>query len=184
MAWSVDPIHSQVTFAVRHLMVSTVRGRFNVVRGELHIDEQQPANSWVVAEAEAASLNTNNEQRDAHLRSADFFETEKYPLITFKSTKVEPVGGQEYKVSGALTIHGITKAVTFEAEYHGQNAHPMLGVRAGLSAKAKINRKDFGLTYGTMVEAGQVVVGETVNIEIDLELVQQPVQTPQATTVA
>src|SRR5690349_15408747 len=120
MSWDIDPIHSQVTFSVRHLMVSTVRGRFNVVRGQLHIDEQQPANSWVEAEAEAASINTYNEQRDGHLRSADFFETEKYPLITFKSTRVEYVGGQDYKVTGDLTIHGVSKQVTFDAEYHGQ----------------------------------------------------------------
>lgn len=184
MSWSIDPVHSQITFAIRHLMVSTVRGRFNVVRGDLHIDEEQPANSWVVAEAEASSINTNNEQRDAHLRSGDFFEVEKYPLITFKSTKVEHIEGQEYRVTGDLTIHGVTKPVTFETEYHGQNAHPMMGVRAGLTAKAKINRKDFDLTYGTMVEASQMVVAETVNIEIDLEMIQQAVPAPQETANA
>jgi polyisoprenoid-binding protein YceI len=184
MSFEIDPIHSQVIFSVRHLMVSNVRGYFNVIRGQLHIDEQQPANSWVEAEAEAASINTRNEQRDAHLRSADFFEAAKYPTLTFKSTQVSQVEGSEYKVSGDLTIHGVTRPVTFEVEYHGQNAHPMMGVRTGLSAKAKINRKDFGLTYGTVAEAGQVLLSENVNIEIDLEAIRKPVETQEASTLA
>ena len=183
MAFEIDPVHSQVTFSVRHLMVSNVRGTFNVFRGKLHIDEQNPANSWVEAEADATSVNTRNDMRDNHLRSADFFEVEKYPTITFKSTGVEQVEGPEYKVSGDLTIHGVTRPVTFDVEYHGQNAHPQMGVRTGLTAKTKINRKDFGLTYGTMVESSQIVVSENVNIEIDLEAVQQKAA-PETTSIA
>jgi polyisoprenoid-binding protein YceI len=184
MAFEIDPIHSQVTFSVRHLMVSNVRGTFNVIRGHLHIDEQNPANSWVDAEADAASVNTRNEARDGHLRSADFFEADKYPTLTFKSTSVEQVEGPEYKVTGDLTMHGVTRPVTFAVEYNGQNAHPQMGTRTGLTAKARINRKDFGLTYGTMVESSQVVVSENVNIEIDLEAIQTPDAAPKTTSVA
>jgi polyisoprenoid-binding protein YceI len=180
MSWEIDAIHSTVSFAVRHMMVSTVRGRFNVLRGQLHIDEDQPANSWVEAEVDTASIDTHNDQRDAHLRSADFFDAETYPLITLKSTQVEHLGGQEYKVTGDLTMHGVTGSVTFEAEYSGQSN--MMGVqRAGLTAKTKINRKDFGLSYGAIAEAGQVALGEIVTIEIDLETTRQPAAIQEAT---
>lgn len=168
MAWEIDAVHSSVGFSVRHMMVSTVRGHFNVVRGHLHIDEQDPAQSWVDAEVDAASVDTRNEQRDAHLRSGDFFEVEKYPTITFKSTRVERVSDHEFKVTGDLTMHGVTRSVTFDGDYSGQS-NIMGTQRAGLSARTKINRKDFGLTYGTLVEATQGIVSEIVNIEIDLE---------------
>jgi len=171
MPWEIDPVHSHVAFSVRHMMVSTVRGRFNVLRGHLHIDEANPANSGVDAEVDAASIDTHDEHRDGHLRSPDFFDTEKYPTITFKSTKVEHVDGNEYRVTGDLTMHGVTKAITFQAEYNGQST--MMGAhRAGLTARAKINRKEFDLGFGSVAEAGQVAVSETVNLEIDLEAIQ------------
>jgi polyisoprenoid-binding protein YceI len=179
MSWEIDAVHSNVSFAVRHMMVSTVRGRFNVVRGRLEIDESQPANSLVEAEVDAASIDTHNEQRDAHLRSADFFASDTYPLITFKSTQVEQIDDQEYKVTGDLTMHGVTRSVVFEAEYSGQSL--IRGVqRAGLTAKTKINRKDFDLGWGAIAEAGQVAVSETVTIEIDLETVQKPAEVQEA----
>jgi polyisoprenoid-binding protein YceI len=179
MSWEIDAVHSNVSFSVRHMMVSTVRGRFNVLRGQLHIDEDQHANSWVEAEVDATSIDTHNDQRNAHLRSADFFATDTYPLITFKSTLVEHISGQEYKVTGDLTMHGVSKSITFEAEYSGQSV--MMGVqRAGLTAKTKINRKDFNLGWGSAIEAGQVAVSETVTIEIDLETVQQPAAVQEA----
>lgn len=181
MSWNIDPVHSAISFTIRHMMVSTVRGRFNVVRGHLHIDEGQPANSWVEAEVDAASIDTHNDQRDAHLRSADFFDTEIYPVITLKSTQVEPLGGPDYKVIGDLTMHGVTKSVTFEVEYNGQSS--IRGVRrAGLTAKTKLNRKEFNLAFGTIAEAGQVALSEMVTIEIDLELVQPGVQEVAAST--
>jgi polyisoprenoid-binding protein YceI len=159
-------------FSVRHVMVSVVRGRFNVLSGHLNIDEQHPELSWVDAQVDVASIDTQNEQRDAHLRNADFFETDKYPLITFKSTQVSAIGDQNYKVVGDLSIHGVTKQVTFDAEYNGQNS--MTGKpRAGLSARAKISRKDFGLTFGSVVDAGNVALGDVVTIEIDVEAIQQ-----------
>jgi polyisoprenoid-binding protein YceI len=183
MFWNIDPVHSAVSFTIRHMMVSTVRGRFNVVHGRLHIDEEQPANSWVEAEVDAASIDTHNHQRDAHLRSADFFDTEMYPLITLKSTQVEPLGGPDYKATGDLTMHGVTRSVTFEVEYNGQSS--IRGVqRAGLTAKTKLNRKEFNLAFGTIAEAGQVALSEMVTIEIDLELVQPGVQETAASTVA
>ena len=179
MSWEIDAVHSNVSFSVRHMMVSTVRGRFNVVRGRLEIDENQPANSLVEAEVDAASIDTHNDQRDAHLRSADFFAADTYPLITFKSTQVEHLDDQEYKVTGDLTMHGVTKSVVFAAEYSGQSL--MHGVqRAGLTAKTKINRKDFDLGWGAVAEAGQVAVSETVTIEIDLETVQKSADVQEA----
>lgn len=180
MSWEIDAVHSHVAFSIRHLMVSTVRGRFNVLRGKLDINESNPANSWIEAEVDAASIDTQNEQRDAHLRAADFFDTDNYPTITFKSTQVEPMGGQEYKVTGDLTMHGVTKSVTFDAEYGGQSNMTRMGLRAGLTAKTKINRKDFGLGWGAVVEAGQIALGEIVTIEIDLEAVPQKADVPVA----
>jgi polyisoprenoid-binding protein YceI len=174
MAWEIDTIHSHVAFTVRHMMVSTVHGRFNVLRGHLHIDDVNPANSWVDAEVDVKSVDTQNEQRDAHLRTSDFFEADKYPVITFKSTKVEHLSDQDYKVTGDLTMHGVTKTIVFNAEYNGQNE--MMGKHAaGLTARTKINRKDFGMEFGLFADATQVMVSDTVNIEIDLEAIYQPV---------
>jgi polyisoprenoid-binding protein YceI len=173
MSWEIDTVHSHVAFSVRHMMVSTVRGRFNVLRGHLHIDDVNPENSWVDAEVDVKSVDTRNEQRDAHLRTSDFFEADKYPVISFKSTKVEHVDGQDYKVIGDLTMHGVTKSVTFNAEYNGQSE--MMGTRAGLTARTKINRKDYGVEFGLVADATQVAVSDTVNIEIDLEAIYQPV---------
>ncbi|HLI06720.1 MAG TPA: YceI family protein [Ktedonobacteraceae bacterium] len=175
MAWQIDATHSQVTFSVRHMMISTVKGQFDVIRGQLHIDEAHPENSWVEAEADAATINTRDEKRDAHLRSADFFDTEKYPLITFKSTKVEALGGNEYRVTGDLTMHGVTKQVTFDAEYQGQIKDAWGMQRAALTIKGSINRKDFGLNWNVALESGGVLVSEKVNVEIDLAVVQAEV---------
>jgi polyisoprenoid-binding protein YceI len=174
MAWEIDPTHSQATFSVRHMMITTVRGQFKVLSGHLHIDEEHPENSWIDAQVDAASIDTRDEKRDAHLRSADFFDTEKYPTLNFKSTKVEHVGGDEYKVTGDLTMHGVTKQVVFDAEYSGQNKDLYGFQRAGLSAKAKINRKDWGLNWNVGLETGGVLVSEDVKIEIDLAAVSKP----------
>ncbi len=181
MAWEIDAIHSHAAFSVRHMMVSTVRGHFNVLRGQLHIDESNPANSSVEAEVDVTSVNTQNEQRDAHLRTSDFFEADKYPTITFKSTKVEHVGDQDYKVTGDLTMHGVTKSIVFNAEYNGQSN--IMGLRAGLTAKTKINRKDFGMEFGLVAEASQIAVSDTVTIEIDLEVMHKAAEA-EASTVA
>jgi polyisoprenoid-binding protein YceI len=173
MAWEIDPAHSEAFFSVRHAMVATVRGQFNVIRGRLNIDEANPANSWVEAEVDAASVDTRNEYRDADLRSPNFFDVEKYPTITFKSTKVEPAGDNKYKVYGDLTMHGVTKPVVFEAEYYGQAKDAYGQQRAGLSARTTINREDWGLTWNVALEAGGVLVSKNVNIEIDLSAIKK-----------
>jgi len=184
MTWAIDAAHSQATFSVRHMMVSTVKGHFNVLSGQLHIDEAHPDSSWVEAEVDAASIDTRDEKRDGHLRSPDFFDAEKFPKITFKSMKVEHVGGQEYKVTGDLTMHGVTRQVTFDAEYAGQLQKDAFGLRrAGLAVKGTINRKDFGLNWNVALEAGGVMVSDRVNVEIDLEAVQ-PVPAEQSALAA
>jgi polyisoprenoid-binding protein YceI len=119
MNWEIDAVHSQATFAVKHLMISTVKGRFNVLRGKLNIDQGRPENSWVEAEVDVASIDTGESNRDTHLRSADFFNVEQYPRITLKSTKVEPGESNEYTVVGDLTMHRITKEVVFTVAYSG-----------------------------------------------------------------
>lgn len=173
MAWNIDTVHSDVNFSVKHMMVSKVAGRFNLFKGTLEIDEEHPENSWVEAEADASSINTRDERRDGHLRSADFFDVEQYPTITFKSKKVEPKGHHEYTILGDFTMHGVTKEVAFDAEYSGQ-VKDLYGMnRAGLTATTTINRKDFGLNWNQTLETGGVLVSDNVKIEINLAAVQQ-----------
>ena len=184
MSWEIDATHSQATFSVKHMMISTVRGHFEVLSGKLHIDEEHPDNSWVEAEVDAASINTRDAKRDGHLRSPDFFDVEKYPKITFKSTKITPTGNNEYRVTGDLTMHGVTKEETLHADYSGQ-VKDLYGLqRAAFSVKGKINRKDFGLNWNVGLEAGGVLVGEDVNIEIDLAAVQKAAVQEAATQTA
>jgi len=171
MAWNIDATHSHATFAVRHMVVSTVKGHFNVLSGTVNIDTANPASSWVQAEIDAASIDTNEANRDKHLRSPDFFDVEKYPKITFKSTKVEPAGDNQYKVTGDLTLHGVTKPVVFDVEYSGEVKDPYGFRRAGFSGKTKISRKEWGLTWHTLLETGGAVVADEVKIEVDLEAV-------------
>jgi len=173
MTWEIDPVHSNATFSVRHAMVATVRGQFKVISGKLEIDEQHPENSVVEAQAETASIDTHEPNRDAHLRSPDFFDADTYPTITFKSTKVESTGSDTYRVQGVLDMHGVQKDVVFDAEYAGQQKDAYGMTRAGLSATSRINRKDFGLNWNAALEAGGVLVSDNVKIEIDLSAVQK-----------
>jgi polyisoprenoid-binding protein YceI len=168
MTWEFDPTHSQVSFAIRVMSVTTTRGSFNKVRGQLHIDEQNPASSWVEAEIDAASINTHNRLRDIHLRSNAFFAVRKYPTIAFRSTRVERTGDNAYKVTGNLTLLGITKPITLDVAYSGQSTG--LNARAGLTARATINRDDFGLGWGMMVQSA---AGKTATVEIALVAVQK-----------
>jgi len=184
MSWEIDASHSQATFSVKHMMVSTVRGHFNVLSGHLHIDEQNPQNSWVEAQVDAASIDTRDERRDGHLRSADFFDVQTYPTITFKSTRVEHISGNEYNVTGDLAMHGVTRPVTLKAEYFGQGKNPWGLTVAGLSAKTKINRKDWGLNWNQTLETGGWLVSEDVTIEIDVETVQKPAAVQEAGAAA
>lgn len=172
MVWNIDPVHSQVSFSVKHMMVSTVRGNFNVFRGTMEIDEANPANSWVEAEADTSSIDTRNANRDKHLRTADIFDVETYPTITFKSKHVEPLGDNEFQILGDLTMHGVTKEMLFTAEYAGQVRDASGKQRAGLVARSSLYRKDFGLNWNPTLETGGVVVSDKVQIEIDLEVVK------------
>ena len=173
MTWNIDTAHSEVTFSVKHMMVSKVTGSFNIFKGALEIDENNLDASWVEAEADTNSIDTRDERRDGHLRSADFFDAAQHPTIVFKSKKIEKKGNNEYKVLGDLTLHGVTKEVAFDADYAGQIAKDPFGMRrAGLTATTTINRKDFGLNWNQALEAGGVMVGENVKIEINLEAVQ------------
>lgn len=169
--WKLDAAHSQTNFTVRHLGITNVTGEFRSTNGTVVFDEQHPAKSKVEAIIDAKSIHTREDKRDAHLKSADFFDVEKFPTITFKSTKVEK-DGDDYKVTGDLTLHGVTKPVTLEAEL----TKPIKGMggetRRGLSAETKISRKEFGLSWNKMVEAAPVV-GDEVRINIESELIQQ-----------
>jgi polyisoprenoid-binding protein YceI len=174
MIWEIDSTHSQVSFAIRVMSVTTTKGSFNRLRGQLHIDEQNPANSWVEAEIDAASINTHNRLRDTHLRSNAFFAVKKYPTIAFRSTRVEHIGGSAYKVTGNLTLLGVTKLITFAVEYGGQSTG--FDRRASLTARATMNRLDFGLGRGMMV---RFAASKTATIEIALLGVQKAAKVPE-----
>src|SRR5260370_13024517 len=151
MIWEIDSTRSRVSFAIRVMSVTTTRGSFDTLQGQLHIDEQNPANSWVEAEVDAASINTHNILRDTHLRSNAFFAVKKYPPIAFRSTHVEHIGGSAYKVTGNLTLLGTTRPITFDVSYSGQSAG--LNARTSLTARATMNRHYFGLGQSMMVQS-------------------------------
>lgn len=169
--WAIDPAHSEVSFAVKHLMISTVKGSFRNVSGSILLDETNPADSSVEAEIETASIDTRQEQRDAHLRSADFFDAETYPALTFKSTKVEPKRAGEFRVLGDLTIRGITKPVVLDVEETGRANDLYGGTRVAYVATTKFDRTDFGLTWNQALEAGGVLVGTEVKVTLDVQAV-------------
>ena len=171
--WQIDPAHSAAHFSVRHLMISNVRGEFTKLTGSAKINPADLAKSTVEVTIEAGSLNTREAQRDEHLRSPDFFDVANYPTLTFRSKRVEPQGAEAFKLTGDLTIRGVTKQVTFDVDGPTPSVKdPWGNTRAGVTASAKINRKDFGLVWNALTEAGGVVVGDEVKITIDAELIQ------------
>lgn len=170
--WSIDATHAEVGFAVRHLMISTVRGRFGGVSGTVSFDAQNPAASKVDVTIDANSIDTRQEQRDAHLRSPDFLDVAQFPTLHFVSKKVEGDLNGDFTLSGDLTIRGVTKPITLEATAEGRGRDPWGNERAGFSAKGKFDRSEFGLTWNQALEAGGVVVGDEVKISIDVELVR------------
>lgn len=171
--WTIDPAHTNVEFAVKHLMIATVKGSFGAVKGTVTIDEANPANTKVEAEIEIASITTRADQRDTHLRSPDFFDAEKYPTMKFTSTRIEATGDGEYKLTGDLTIRDVTKPITLAVTDEGRARDPWGGERAVFSAKGKLNRGDYGLHWNQALEAGGVVVGDEIKISIDVEVVKQ-----------
>ena len=174
MAWVIDSAHSEINFSTRHMMISTVRGRFEKFSGTVNFDEATPARTTVDVQIEAASVNTKEAQRDGHLKSPDFFYAEKYPYLTFKGKRVQVVDSQHAKLVGDLTIRDLTREVVLDVEYAGQAKSPWGMTSAGFSAQTKINREDWGLTWNQALETGGVLVGKDITISIEVEIVKQP----------
>jgi polyisoprenoid-binding protein YceI len=171
--WKLDPVHSVAEFKVKHMMISNVRGRFTAIRGVLTLDDADIANAAIEASIDAASIDTAEPQRDAHLKSADFFDVEKFPTLGFRSTRVRREAGDQLAVEGELSIHGVTRLVVFRVEGPTAAARdPWGNTRIGLSATTKINRKDFGLTWNAALETGGILVGDEVTITLDVQFVK------------
>jgi polyisoprenoid-binding protein YceI len=173
--WEIDPAHSSAQFAVRHLMVSTVRGGFSKLSGAVTLNESDPTKSSIEATIDTTSIDTRIAKRDEHLKSPDFFDVAKYPTITFKSKKIEAAGENTFKVVGDLTMRGVTKEVVLNVEGTTTPVKDPAGkMRLGGEATTKINRKDFGLAYNRLLETGGAVVGDEIDITIDVELTKKP----------
>ena len=171
MTWQIDLAHSNVSLAVKHMMVTTVRGSMAIADGTLDIDEEHPERSTVEVRLDAASINTGVEPRDAHLRSADFLDAETFPYLTFRSLAIDK-RGDDHRLHGELTIRDVTRPVTLDLEFSGVVANMQGGRRAAFSATTKINREDFGLTWNVALEQGGWLVGKEIRIEIDLAAVE------------
>lgn len=179
MAWQIDAAHSEIQFAVRHMMISTVRGRFTGFTGTIEADEQNPTAAQVHVTIDAASIDTGNTDRDNHLRSPDFLNAEQFPQITFKSTSVEQNGQSEGKLHGELTIRDVTKPVVLDVEYAGIAKSPWGTTSAGFSATTKISRKEWGLNWNVALETGGWLVSDEIKVSIEVELVKQQEQAAQ-----
>ena len=173
-AWTIDPAHSSAQFSVRHMMVSTVRGEFTRLSGTVELDEKDVTRSSVEATIDATTIDTRNERRDNHLKSADFFDVANHPTITFKSAKVDKASDGRLKVTGDLTIRGITRPVVLDVEALSPVVRdPQGNLRSGTSATTRINRKDFGVSWSANLDGGGLVVSDDVNITIDIELIKK-----------
>ncbi len=173
VTWKVDQVHSRVEIAVRHMVIAEVTGRFTDFDATLVHTKKDFSDSQIEAVVKAYSITTDNEQRDNHLRSADFLDAENYPDITFASWAVEPIGKNAYKITGDLTIRGVTKRVELDTKYFGQVKDPYGNTRAGFKATASINRFDYGVNWNQLLETGGLIVGETVNITLNVEFIKQ-----------
>jgi polyisoprenoid-binding protein YceI len=184
MAWQIDASHSEIQFSARHMMISTVRGRFNEFSGTVEADDQNPTLATVNVQIETGSIVTGDAKRDGHLRSPDFFDVEKYPQITFKSTRVEQIDAEHGKLYGDLTVRDITKPVVLDFEYAGQAKSPWGTISAGFNAQTKISRKEWGLNWNVALETGGWLVGDEIKISIELELVKQVEQAAEEAVAA
>ena len=171
--WTIDPAHSAAEFAVRHMMVSTFKGHFRSLEGTVHLDEESPANSATAASVDVASVDTQNPDRDAHLRSDDFFNAERFSKMTFRSTHVEHVEDDRWNVIGELTIRDVTKEVVLDTEFEGRIVDPWGNERIGILARTEISRKEFGVRWNSAIESGGFVVGDKVRISLNIEIVRQ-----------
>lgn len=170
--WNLDPSHSEVAFKVKHMMITNVSGSLKDFSVSASTEGEDFTNSDVTFTAKAASISTGAEQRDAHLQSAEFFDVEKYPNITFKATKLEKIDSENHKIHGDLTIKDVTKAVTLNAEYGGIQKDPWGNIKTGFTVSGKINRKDFGLNWNAALETGGVMVSDEVRINAEIQLVK------------
>jgi len=171
-AWNIDLAHSSINFSIRHMVVSKVRGRFAKYTGKLNLDESDLTRSVVEATIDASSIDTGTPQRDDHLRSPDFFDVEKFPELRFRSTRVDRVDDAHYRVTGELTLRDVTREVSLDVEYGGKGKDPWGNERLAFVAKASLDRKAFGLEWNQMLEAGGVLVGDRVDIELDVQAVR------------
>ncbi|MHB1498569.1 MAG: YceI family protein [Acidimicrobiales bacterium] len=170
--YTVDPVHSRIGFSARHMMVSKVRGQFTEYSGSGYFDAEDPSKSHAELTIKVNSIDTHNPDRDAHLRSNDFLAMDEHPEVTFKSTKIEAAGDRLFRVTGDLTIRGVTKQVTLNLEYLGATTDPWGNQRIGFEGGTTINRKDWGVNFNATLEAGGVVVSDNINLEIDIEAIK------------
>ncbi|QXD16266.1 YceI family protein [Rhodocaloribacter litoris] len=177
ITYAIDPSHSRLGFTVRHMGFAKVRGAFEKFEGTISMEDDDLATLAAEVTIEAASINTHDNQRDEHLRSADFFDVEKYPQITFRSTGMKDVSGTSFTLVGALTIHGVTRTVEIEGALTGKGRDPWGNNRVGFEGRTTINRKDFGLTWNAVLETGGVLVSEDVQLELEVEAVEQVPET-------
>ena len=173
MSWTIDSAHSEVDFTVRHMMISNVHGRFEKFTGSVDFDENYPEFTNVEVKIEAASISTRDPKRDAHLRSPDFLDAEKYPYLTFKSKRVEAIDPQHARLVGDLTIRDVTREVTLEVEFSGTSMSPWGSTSAGFSASTRISRKDWDLNWNVALETGGWLVSDEIKIDLELEIIQQ-----------
>lgn len=173
--WALDPAHSEIQFKIKHLMISTVSGQFNEFKATVETEGDDFTKSKIHFEAPVSSISTNNEQRDAHLRTGDFFDAENHPAIIFDSEKMEKTGEDEYKLYGTLTIRGVSKKTVLNAEFGGIAKDPWGNTRTGFSVTGKINRFDFGISFGTVSETGGLLLGDEVKINANVQFVKEAV---------
>lgn len=181
MSWNIDTTHSSVGFSAKHMMIATVRGQFEKFDVQLNLNEDTPELSSVVATIDTASINTHEERRDGHLRSADFFDVAHYPTLTFRSTRVERAGANKYRLIGDLTIKDVTREVVLNVTEEGKGKDPWGGTRWGFSAETTINRKDWGLNWNVALETGGFLVSDLIKIALEVEAVLAPVAAAAAT---
>jgi len=174
--WAIDPVHSSVEFAVRHLMITTVKGRFTDVQGTVVTDDLNPADGSVEVTIGAASIDTRDAQRDAHLRSADFFDADVHQSLIFRSTALRNISPSGFKLAGDLTIHGVTRPVVLDVASEGRGRDPWGGDRAGFSATGRIKRSEFGLVWNQVLETGGLAVSDDIKIAIDVQLIKKAQQ--------
>jgi polyisoprenoid-binding protein YceI len=179
--YELDPNHTTLGFAGKHMMVTTVRGRFNEFRGNVSVEDDDPTTAVVSATIQVASLDTGQTQRDQHLRSGDFFDVERYPEMTFASTGVESRGGNRYRLQGNLTIKDQTRPISLEVEVEERFTDPFGNERVGVTASGKLNRKDWGLTWNQVLEAGRLLVGDEIKVEVESALIRKVAQEAAAT---